>query len=62
MKLPLDFPRTAFHNVRLTVDCLAGTLTTITAMSTAKMEKGEERQPQVEKDEGAYYAAVIKMI
>ncbi|XP_004486033.1 cytochrome P450 710A11-like [Cicer arietinum] len=42
MKLPIDFPGTAFRNARLAVDRLAGTLATCTAMSKAKMEKGEE--------------------
>jgi cytochrome P450 family 710 subfamily A protein len=42
MKLPFDFPGTAFRNARLAVDRLAGTLANCTAMSKAKMEKGEE--------------------
>lgn len=42
MKLPIDFPGTAFRNARLAVDRLAGTLATCTAMSKERMEKREE--------------------
>ncbi|AES64199.2 putative cytochrome P450 [Medicago truncatula] len=42
MKLPFDFPGTAFRNARLAVDRLAGTLGGCTAASKEKMEKGEE--------------------
>ncbi|CAL0301233.1 unnamed protein product [Lupinus luteus] len=42
MKLPFDFPGTAFRNARLAVDRLIGTLATCTEMSKLRMEKGEE--------------------
>ncbi|OIW13937.1 hypothetical protein TanjilG_09288 [Lupinus angustifolius] len=42
MKLPIDFPGTAFRNARLAVDRLAGTLATCAEMSKARMEKREE--------------------
>ncbi|XP_061374347.1 cytochrome P450 710A1-like [Gastrolobium bilobum] len=42
MKLPIDFPGTAFRNARLAVDRLAATLATCAEMSKARMEKGEE--------------------
>lgn len=42
MKLPIDFPGTAFRNARLAVDRLVGTLATCTEMSKARMNKGEE--------------------
>ncbi|XP_027338189.1 cytochrome P450 710A11-like [Abrus precatorius] len=42
MKLPIDFPGTAFRNARLAVDRLVGALATCAEMSKARMEKGEE--------------------
>ncbi|QCD76995.1 cytochrome P450 [Vigna unguiculata] len=42
MKLPFDFPGTAFRNARLAVDRLIETLATCTEMSKARMQKGEE--------------------
>ncbi|XP_028754883.1 cytochrome P450 710A1-like [Neltuma alba] len=42
MKLPIDFPGTAFRNARLAVDRLIKTLGTCTGRSKKRMEGGEE--------------------